>query len=189
MKDHKNKGRKQSLEHIKKRSLALIGKKLSDEHRKKLSVAKLGHKINLGKTWKISEQGLKNHYRMPKGTKLAPFSKERLHNMSLARIGKRTGAESPNWKGGVTPINKLIRKSATYKLWRTSIFERDNYTCVWCGLNSGGGKSVILHADHIKPFAYFPELRFAIDNGRTLCIDCHKTTDTYAGKALKQYNR
>lgn len=50
-----------------------------------------------------------------------------------------------------------------------------------------GYKGNKLQADHIKPFAYFPELRFAIDNGRTLCINCHKKTDSFAGKAQKNY--
>ncbi len=90
---------------------------------------------------------------------------------------KLRGEKSYLWKGGITPINKAIRNSLEYSLWRKSVFERDNWTCVWCGQR--GGK---LNADHIKPFALFPELRFAIDNGRTLCEICHRTTDTYAVK-------
>ena len=82
------------------------------------------------------------------------------------------GEKNPNWKGGITPINLRIRNSKEYKLWRLAVLERDNFTCVWCG-----NKGII--ADHIKPFALFPELRFAIDNGRTLCRDCHKKADTY----------
>ena len=88
------------------------------------------------------------------------------------------GENNSNWKGGITPLNLKIRHSREYKLWRKAIFERDNYTCIWCGDKKGGN----LNADHIKPFALFPELRFAIDNGRTLCELCHKTTDTYGGK-------
>jgi 5-methylcytosine-specific restriction endonuclease McrA len=84
------------------------------------------------------------------------------------------GALNNNRKGGITPINEKIRTSVEYKLWRKAVFERDNYTCVWC-FEKGG----ILHADHIKPFAYYPELRFAIDNGRTLCKSCHEKTDTW----------
>ena len=95
------------------------------------------------------------------------------NNDLLTKVGK------PNKfpKGGITPINMKIRSSREYKLWRKAVFERDNYTCRFCG-----GVGVKLNADHIKPFALFPELRFAIDNGRTLCEDCHRKTDTWGGR-------
>lgn len=85
------------------------------------------------------------------------------------------------WKGGVTSMTIKIRASLEYKIWRRAVFERDNWTCVWC--RTGGA---VLQADHIKPFSLFPELRFALDNGRTLCKDCHKKTDTY-GERAKHY--
>lgn len=129
------------------------------------------------------------------GKKRPPFSKEWKDKMSATRRGKvqsektrkrnslsKTGDKNPNWKGGISPINKRIRESSEYKLWRKVVFERDDYTCIWCGARNGEGKAVILHADHIKPFAFYPELRFAIDNGRTLCKDCHLTTSTYGYK-------
>lgn len=81
------------------------------------------------------------------------------------------------WKGGVSTINELMRKSPEYKLWRKAVFVRDNYTCIWCGT-----KNKTIKADHIKRFADYPELRFAIDNGRTLCDRCHRTTDTYGNR-------
>ncbi len=91
-----------------------------------------------------------------------------------------------NWKGGISKISQRIRVSAEYRLWRESVFKRDDYTCQICSARNGNGVRVILNADHIKPFAYFPELRFDINNGRTLCVPCHKKTDTYMGRALKK---
>ena len=94
--------------------------------------------------------------------------------MSLAHKGEK----SYLWKGGITPINEKLRKSLEYKLWREAVYKRDEWTCVWC--EKKGGR---LNADHIKPFSLYPELRFALDNGRTLCVECHRTTDTYGRKS------
>ena len=92
-------------------------------------------------------------------------------------VGYNAGSKHPNWKGGITPINQKERKTGKYSDWRKKVFQRDNYTCQECGQFGGW-----LNADHIKPFAYFPELRFDVDNGRTLCRECHKKTDTFAGR-------
>ena len=83
---------------------------------------------------------------------------------------KHSGENNACWKGGISDINNVIRNSKEYKLWRSAVYQRDNYTCVWCGNPDSGN----LNAHHIKPFALFPELRFAIDNGITLCKNCHK---------------
>ena len=92
---------------------------------------------------------------------------------------KIQGENHHNWKGGITDENRRIRTSLEMKLWRRAVFERDNYTCQGCRVR--GGK---LHADHIKPFALFPEFRFAIDNGRTLCKECHMKTPTWGFNTL-----
>ncbi len=91
-------------------------------------------------------------------------------NISKSKMGNK----NPNWKNGITPENKKIRMSNEFKLWREAVFKRDNYTCQIC-FKKGGE----LHPDHIKQFAYYPELRFTLSNGRTLCAECHKKTDTW----------
>ncbi len=90
----------------------------------------------------------------------------------------RRGSKSNLWKGGLTKKNALIRASSQYLDWKRKVFERDNWTCVWC-MQRGGR----LNADHIKPFALYPELRFELSNGRTLCLMCHKKTDTWGGRS------
>lgn len=100
---------------------------------------------------------------------------------------KMKGARNPAWKGGVTPKNNIIRRSSKMKEWRTAIFERDNYTCQECSIRSSKGVVAFLHADHIQPFAYFPELRFELSNGRTLCYQCHLKTPTWGERAKTLY--
>lgn len=96
------------------------------------------------------------------------------------------GSANSHWEGGKTDLNKKVRNSIEYRLWREAVFKRDNYTCIWCGFHGSQGR---LNADHIKPFALFPELRLALDNGRTLCKKCHSTTDSYKGNLYRNYKR
>jgi len=126
------------------------------------------------------------------------LSKEWVENIGKASTGRRhsietrqkmselhQGEKSYLWKGGLTQINQVIRNSFKYRLWRTAVFERDNYTCQECGTRSGNGKAVVLNADHIKAFSLFPKLRFELLNGRTLCVDCHRKTGTFGSNVYK----
>ena len=84
--------------------------------------------------------------------------------------GIPSGDNHWNWKGGITPKVKSIRSSTEYRHWRKKVFYRDNYTCQICNK-----KNVKLRAHHKKSFSDFPELRFDICNGLTLCEECHVT--------------
>lgn len=88
---------------------------------------------------------------------------------------RQSGENNPQWRGGVTPENHLIRSSKRMNEWRRSVFARDDFTCQGCGVRNrkGHGKTVKLHAHHIKGFAEYPELRFDVSNGLTLCLECH----------------
>ena len=158
-----NKGKKLGLNPA--HSKRMKGKKASIKTKEKMS--EIHKRIGTGK-WMKGKKGNKGSFK--KGN--VPWNNGKRHP-------KVTGKNCHLWRGGITPVNKKIRNSPEYKLWRKAVFERDNYTCIWCGAKSKKGKKVILNADHIKPFAEYPELRFAIDNGRTLCRECHKKTNTY----------
>ena len=146
---------------------------VSDETRLKLSLARKGKPSGmLGK--KLSDETKKKLSDIRRGRKC---STETRIKMSLLN----RGSKSHFWRGGITSVNKAIRNGIEFRLWRTAVFERDNYTCQECGIKGykGLGHRVILHPHHIKPFSLFPELRFAIDNGVTLCADCHHKTDSW----------
>lgn len=91
----------------------------------------------------------------------------------LSNRRKLIGDKNHNWKGGITSENKKMRHSADYRIWRESVFKRDNWICQSCGKRSKSNEYLRIEAHHIKPFAAFPELRLSIDNGETLCKKCH----------------
>jgi hypothetical protein len=159
-----NIGRKHSKETKQKISKGNMGKIVSDETRRKMSIA--------GKKYICSNKTREKLRKAGLGKKQSEESRKKRSISMLERRERHW-----NWRGGINKINIKIRKSLELKLWREAIFIRDNWTCLlWLK------RGVKLNADHIKPFALFPELRFELSNGRTLCPPCHRKTPTYGNK-------
>ena len=92
--------------------------------------------------------------------------KERLRIAEAQR-----GEKSHLWKDGKMknyPELEQIRKSFEYSQWRSKVYTRDDYTCKKCEQRGGN-----LVAHHIKTFIDYPDLRLNVNNGITLCKDCH----------------
>jgi hypothetical protein len=115
--------------------------------------------------------------------KMQASAQLRMKKFGKPQSGFKRGAEHWNWKNGSSTERQRLINQTEYKEWRTAVFERDNYTCQNCGARSGNGKEVILNADHIKEWSNYPELRYDVNNGRTLCESCHRETPNFGLKA------
>lgn len=139
----------------------------SPEWKKKQSIAKIGKK-------------------MPHSMKAQVSKRFKGKKQSVEHITKRTASRMAKLVGvpRKTQILQRIRLSKEYIEWRRAVFERDHYTCQMCRDKRGGN----LEADHIISLSFLVEEAritgcenyFDIDNGRTLCTECHKKTDSYA---------
>ena len=176
---HFNKGRKQKPEHIAKRTEAvraamkrpevkakMIGRACSTETRTKIGIAnskKLkGRKLSEAHRASMSKERKERWARWKEDPERMAQHKEKL---SKALKGKYTGEAASNWKGG---INQNERTDNRIFDFRNVVLVRDNYTCQICQKYGGD-----MHIDHIKSWADYPELRFEVSNGRTLCRPCH----------------
>jgi len=127
---------------------------------------KKGHKTNVGK-------------------KKEPHSKSTKTKMSDARKKYYARGNHPwNWRGK-SSLNRRLREIIEYKIWRSKVFERDNWTCQTCRK-----RGVYLEAHHKKEFIkIIKEFKIKtieqarkckelwdVDNGVTLCKNCHNLT-------------
>ncbi len=156
-----------------KMSRSRTGHKVSAETRKKLS------KANTGKTY--SKETRKKIGDVQRGRKASAATKKRM-SVALRRAfrGKHR-----------TALATGIRQSFEYRQWRSDVFTRDDFTCRECDRRGGD-----MEAHHLKPFATIlrdnniktreDAIRCAelwnINNGKTLCIACHRKTKGWAGR-------
>lgn len=91
-----------------------------------------------------------------------------------------SGKNHPNYNHNLTEQERYNSRHRSrlsgYINWVKSILERDNYTCQKCGSNRE------LCAHHINNYANFKKERLNLDNGITLCKDCHKEIHQIFGK-------
>ena len=126
------------------------GKKMSEESRRKMSDAAKNRPSNrIGK----------------------PHTAETKARISaITRERTPRGAAHYAYRNGEFQRGLDDRRSVEYQEWRNAVYRRDGYVCQHCGDNKGGN----LHAHHIKEFADYPDLRFVVENGLTLCQTCHE---------------
>ena len=155
------------------------------EWKRKLSESNKG-KHNSPKTeFKRGNLKSKNAYKFQKGSKVnigrIPWNKgekglQVAWNKGLK--GYLAGKKHWQWKGGITPENTKIRNSTEIRLWRKSVFQKDNWICQKCKERKSGK----LRSHHILNFAEYPKLRTSIENGITFCKNCHEEFHDKYGK-------
>lgn len=87
-----------------------------------------------------------------------------------------SGAKSRFWKGGVTEWIHGLKHTSQYFTWAKKVKKRDNYTCQCCESRDS------LNAHHIYNFIDNMEKAIEMDNGITLCENCHKDFHKVYGK-------
>lgn len=173
------------------------GKKLSESCRRLISEKLKGierrpfsdiHKMRLSKA--IKSRWLDGTYRnrvfslnRVAWNKGKQWSFEVRKKLSFSHIGLNCAEKHYNWKGGITPLIRMIRNSFKYRQWRSDVFTRDEFLCSVCCQK---GKE--LNAHHLRKFssiivacevktykdALSCEELWNINNGITLCKSCHK---------------
>ena len=158
---------KQGVPNLKSR-----GKIVSEEARKKISVSRKGM---------VSNMKGKHHAEKTK-RKISDANRGRIES-SETRM-KKSMAMKEIFKGhsSLRPLVKKIRETVEYRMWRESVFKRDDWVCQKCGK-----RGVYLEAHHKKTFisilkeyaiktiedAVACKKLYDTDNGVTLCKTCH----------------
>ena len=162
--------------------------KHSEEAKRRIGKASMGNKYRLGT--KQSKETRKKISDGNKGKIIPPWHRLKISEAHLGKV-MVSGGRCWNWKGGVSKIDKMCRGIREYMQWRSDVFSRDKWICRTCGITGvyvtahhikSFGK--IIRENNIKTLADARKCRelWDINNGITLCEDCHKLTDNYKGR-------
>lgn len=151
--------KKHSEETKRKMSEVKKGKKFSEEHKRKLSEAQKGRSLSEETKRKMSEA--------KRGRSLSEETKKKI---SESNKGKRMGESHPRWVNG-NYKKQDERNDSAYQDWVRKCLIRDNYQCKICGEKYTKEHKLVVH--HILPWRDFPEERYNINNGITLCQAHH----------------
>lgn len=99
-------------------------------------------------------------------TMITHFRKQKFCSKKCADIGgyRASGPDHPAWTGNP----RRGQRPSKQRAWSRAVIGRDGGACTKCGRTG-----VEMHAHHIKPHKEFPELRWEVSNGVTLCYSCH----------------
>ena len=170
---YQHKSHSHSWETREKISLALKGKSKSEEHKKKLSIVHKGIKFSLERIRKMKgriawNKGLKGCNGIKAG-----FQKDNRYGYkkcSDETIKKRSGENAYQWIEDRSKLRRQDRRdNPLYGEWRIKVWTRDNFRC---RIINGDCKGRI-EAHHILGWAEYPELRYEVNNGVTLCHAHH----------------
>lgn len=144
------------------------GSKHSEETKAKMSLARMGNKYCVGRIpWNKGTKGVMVAWN--KGKKLSEEHKEKLSEAK--QVFYANGGKPPNYLKDRSLVKLGDRKlhDPLVKEWRMEVKKRDNFSCRIADNNCDGR----LEVHHILRWSEFPELRYQINNGITLCHAHH----------------
>jgi hypothetical protein len=145
-----------------------LGRKHTDEWKKMMSEKLTGRTYSPETIARMSD-GARNRYKKMAHPKPMVGKKHTIEARRKMSYSHKIICNPTKQPIGTRAMLAGIRNSIDGKLWREEVFKKDNYICRMCGKRGG-----YIHAHHIMKFSEYPEFRFEVGNGMTLCIECHR---------------